>query len=1109
MTKFLRSAKNRFNCSGVSFPVLLFLSFSLSLGHLRAQVVTSTVSANWNTNSTWSTNSVPAGTENITVATDVNANTNVSISNSGTLTVNGTLINSGTAVSLSGSNSSQITINGTTTFLGCLTLSNTATLTINAGAILTVGCASFANNCVVVVNTGGTLIVNGNLTLSNATGITDNGGVSVNGNVTGSNSASVSGSGSLSATGTISMSNTSSIFGNTTGCSSCTINSGGSTAVSICGYRYNRRIRIDHTKVSGGSSLSNFPVYITTSGLSDQALFKSASNGGHVQNANGYDIVFAAADGVTPLKFQMENYVATTGEYEAWVNVPSVSATTDTYIYIFYGDASVTADQSSTATWNSNYIGVWHLDNNNFNDATSNGNNGTNTGSTNNASGQIVNARTFNNATSTAQRVQLGISGCSSGSGNGTIELWGVNTTRVNSTYFFGESSTQDGTYNNRIQLFFNDASGTLELGMGGSHTLTSIQTLSLNTWYHIVLSWVTSGTGTGTYNVYINGALSKTGTYSGFSAVGSIADIGNDGNAGQRTEALTGSVDEVHISNTNRSAGWITTTYNNQSSPSTFAIMTTEPIYWLGTTSTSWTGSGSNWSSGSVPASSVNTDIIIPYSATNQPTLDGSRQVGTLTVESDAILTLGAGFAVSVANDVINCGTITSASTGSLTCNSTSVPNQNISGQGTYSVGTFVINNTATGPTVTLNSDVTATRSLVLTSGLLNTSSTNILTLQNGATAPALTSASTSYVNGPLKYQKSTSGSTTLNFPVGKSPDCRPVALTVNHSGTTLYNYTGESFNANPWTTFGSTTTDMPSTVDTISAVHYVTIARSDVSGTTTPSTGLTGNQTIQMYFGTNDFVYQGSTLTIVKNTNAAPATWLDIGGSTTLGNSSSPQSGSVTCTSSPSSFTSFSSFALGSKTTGWNSLPIELLTFTATPSMGHVDINWSTQTETNNKYFTIERSADGLNFESLKNVASKAPNGTSLIKLNYADKDNTPLQGTSYYRLRQTDYNGSSRTFNVVMVNFGKNGNVVFSIYPNPSNGQFAIDFTGLENNKTADVFLYSIQGQEVYHKTFSTETGNGSFSVAASDKIANGTYLCTLYVDGIKYQFKVVIN
>lgn len=524
----------------------------------------------------------------------------------------------------------------------------------------------------------------------------------------------------------------------------------------------------------------------------------------------------------------------------------------------------------------------------------------------------------------------------------------------------------------------------------------------------------------------------------------------------------------------------------------------------WTGSTNSNWNNNG-NWSSGSAPAAG---DNVIIANVANQPNFNNGNAVGFIYLKTGATLTIPSSKTFTVTNDFINCGTLNNS--GALTMGSTSSTNQYITGSGTYNMADLTINNTATTPTVTLNVPISMSGVLTLTSGLLNTTSTNLLTLQNGATAPALTAASTSYVNGPMAYQKSTSGSTTLNFPIGKSPDCRPVILTANHSTTTLYNYTGECFNANPWTTFGSTTTDMPTnTIDTISGVHYVTIARTDGSGTSQPSAGLSGNQTIQMFFGTNDFVYQGSKLSIVKNTSATPATWIDIGGTSALGSFSTPQAGSVTSTSAPSAFTSFSSFALGSRRTGWNSLPIDLLSFTATPNKTFVELKWVSQTETNNRSYTIERSNDGVTFSDLKTVPSKAPGGNSLQALSYSEKDHKPLPGTSYYRLKQTDINGASKTYNIVSVNISSNGQVVFTVYPNPNQGEFNVDFSGLENNHEVEVYMHDMLGKEVYHNIFTAQEQMGSFSIVPEQKISAGPYLVSLYLEGIKYQVKVLVN
>lgn len=124
------------------------------------------------------------------------------------------------------------------------------------------------------------------------------------------------------------------------------------------GYNYVRAITIDHTKVPN-TDLTSFPFLFTTT---DTALATSA-NGGHVLNANGYDIIFTSdAAGTQLLDYEVESYNAATGQIVAWVRIPTLSHSTDTVIYLLYGNSSVTASQQNTkSVWDSNYGGVFHI----------------------------------------------------------------------------------------------------------------------------------------------------------------------------------------------------------------------------------------------------------------------------------------------------------------------------------------------------------------------------------------------------------------------------------------------------------------------------------------------------------------------------------------------------------------------------------------------------------------------------------------------------------------------------------------------------------------------------------------------------------------------------
>src|ERR1700756_585302 len=105
----------------------------------------------------------------------------------------------------------------------------------------------------------------------------------------------------------------------------------------------------------------------------------------------------------------------------------------------------------------------------------------------------------------------------------------------------------------------------------------------------------------------------------------------------------------------------------------------------------------------------------------------------------------------------------------------------------------------------------------------------------------------------------------------------------------------------------------------------------------------------------------------------------------------------------------------ATGKKTV--SPLPIELLGFKAIANGNKVDINWQTITETNNDYFTIEKSEDGKNFTQL---ATTKGAGNSTTEKQYYESDYTPYSGTSYYRLKQTDFNGKFVYFPMTTVNF-----------------------------------------------------------------------------------------
>jgi YD repeat-containing protein len=314
-------------------------------------------------------------------------------------------------------------------------------------------------------------------------------------------------------------------------------------------YSYQRAITISHTKVPN-TDQTNFPVLISGT----YSYLATTSNGGNVTNANGYDIIFTSdAAGTNVLPFEQESYSASTGAVNYWVQVPTLSHTTDTVIYTFYGNSAVTSDQSNkTGVWDSTYVGVWHLPNGSSlsaNDSTANGNNGTNNGATATA-GQIDGAASFNGSTN----ITLGNTNSLNISGNLTVEAW-VKTTATGDERIVGHSSPSSPW--NGYQFGLGTQSAGKTAFWNGTAWNTANSAVNDNNWHFIAVS--------------VNGTTEyfyKDGASDGWSLAANPNSFSGTGLLGN---SFNGTIDEIRLSKIARSADWVATEYNNQNSPATF----------------------------------------------------------------------------------------------------------------------------------------------------------------------------------------------------------------------------------------------------------------------------------------------------------------------------------------------------------------------------------------------------------------------------------------------------------------------------------------------------------------------------------------------------------
>jgi hypothetical protein len=188
---------------------------------------------------------------------------------------------------------------------------------------------------------------------------------------------------------------------------------------------------------------------------------------------------------------------------------------------------------------------------------------------------------------------------------------------------------------------------------------------------------------------------------------------------------------------------------------------------------------------------------------------------------------------------------------------------------------------------------------------------------------------------------------------------------------------------------------------------------------------------------------------------------------------------------------------------------LPVELVNFKGEAKDGYVDLAWSTATERNSSHFEIERSADASAFEKVGSVNSKAVNGNSNALINYSATDDLPVGKIIYYRLKQVDRDNTFDYSGIISINYIKAKNLKFIVYPNPNKGEFTADISGLENNHEVTINMKDEKGRVVYTSSFYMQEQSSRLNIVPETKLANGIYICTLTLEGIEYNVKVVVN
>lgn len=340
------------------------------------------------------------------------------------------------------------------------------------------------------------------------------------------------------------------------------------------GYNFRATIVVNKNKIP--SNQANFPLLIYGT-YND---FKTITNLGKVNNTTTLNGITVPADLIitdssnTPLNWEVGFYDATTGKIEIWVNT-TLSSIANTVFFIYYGKLSITVYQcTATSTWNSNYQGIFHLTtittgSGAIKDSTINSRNGTVHGTVGSGTGIIDGAASFsttvigNDIENISRPVQDDF----------TITFWLKTTqTGLSGPSFFQVTGLVDAEVGGIVNDFSIGLKvNNISFGVGNPDiTINGSKIVNDGNWHLVAITRTKS---TGAMKIYVDSFSSSDGSGTGNTNSLTAPTTVNFGDvlAGPGGNGYIGLLDEVTFSDNIRNSDYLTTLFNNQSSPSTF----------------------------------------------------------------------------------------------------------------------------------------------------------------------------------------------------------------------------------------------------------------------------------------------------------------------------------------------------------------------------------------------------------------------------------------------------------------------------------------------------------------------------------------------------------
>jgi type IX secretion system substrate protein len=405
----------------------------------------------------------------------------------------------------------------------------------------------------------------------------------------------------------------------------------------------------------------------------------------------------------------------------------------------------------------------------------------------------------------------------------------------------------------------------------------------------------------------------------------------------------------------------------------------------------------------------------------------------------------------------------------------------QTVGGTATTIFNNLEVNNTAASGGIILSKIIYITNTLTLNDGIINTSSASPLVMNSGSTSGS--GSVTSYVDGPMRKE----GNTAYTFPLGNGGVWARLTIGSPSSSTT---FEAQYFNAAYTNTTSMAASPTP-ILNNVSTIEYWTLTRTAGTGTTTVN--------LHWENAATSSINSCPDLKLARWNGGA---WENTYNTSGSGSCSGTGAGFISSGTAVTTFTgplTFGSLLIDPS----NPLPIELKSFNAELVGDVVMLSWTTASELNNDFFTVEKSQDAINFKKVVDVEGA---GNSATEVNYSARDNSPYFGFSYYRLKQTDFNGAYEYSDLVIIQNDKE--IRTSIFPNPVVGNtFYLSMEGSAGQEVL-VTIFNTMGKRVYSKTILQQNGSMVATINLP-KMRSGLYILVGSTSKELFRQKLIVN